>query len=489
MDKTFKMVGKTIQKNKIWFKPLKRIRNGEYQHIFWLGINGFVIVNRKDKEVLVVDPWPSHCSYWINQLPKPANRFVDARLLDNDAKKGKKRLEELATFLRNAVSEGYSLSGILLSHMHFDHSDDVVYLLELLVAGWGPYTNHKDLHFEVSGPPVPTDKLPTICCDFDSMVYLKTRYFRVDKNSMSLPSDYWKGKATQKKQLSNLKPFQLLPTWQTLKDHYVNTAAAWKEIVDANGKRMYYDDTYNANHRPALKAGAAAKLFNLGNFTIKPYVWDHMRTGLGSKSKNALPGQQAGHLQRISAFLFWRRGVKGAKRTFIVGSAGEMSKRYTSALVANPGTIKTDVLIHAAAGKQLSIFDYKTSIADSMKCLLQHIDVKDCLVFCHWEEFVRYVTNEKSFKKQFKERIVYCCNKLNAIATYPTLYGAKVTSNNKTILEKLRVMGRRAFDFEFPMPTSPSEFCKEARNQDKLYQYGALTPEEIWDEDFPGLFS
>ena len=46
------------------FKMAKSFRNGRYQHLMFLGICGFVICNHCDKEILLVDPWPTYFSYW-----------------------------------------------------------------------------------------------------------------------------------------------------------------------------------------------------------------------------------------------------------------------------------------------------------------------------------------------------------------------------------------------------------------------------------------
>ncbi|MHA1192788.1 MAG: hypothetical protein ACTSP9_10895 [Promethearchaeota archaeon] len=32
------------------------IKNGDYQKIYWLGVNGHIIINEHDKEILLVDP-------------------------------------------------------------------------------------------------------------------------------------------------------------------------------------------------------------------------------------------------------------------------------------------------------------------------------------------------------------------------------------------------------------------------------------------------
>lgn len=42
--------------------------NGCYQQILFLGVSGFVICNHWDKEILLVDPWPTYASFWTDEI-------------------------------------------------------------------------------------------------------------------------------------------------------------------------------------------------------------------------------------------------------------------------------------------------------------------------------------------------------------------------------------------------------------------------------------
>jgi hypothetical protein len=258
---------------------IKSIRNGYYQHIYWLGVGGYLIINHHDKEFILIDPWHSYLSFWLNDFPFTINRPLNpnpridevTRLLyesihvqnglnnqydewmnclaiyrervsskvplqsfeilnmdliainektkGNSSSQGNKyferksyidelshmvtstidgclRLTDLANFIRNSVnlkpdgSCDYTFSGILLSHMHFDHGDDLAMLLTLLCVGGGHYVDAlTNLDFGIlQGPaliqkkPDGTDvnHMPKIYCDFETIFYYKTMYFGVE---------------------------------------------------------------------------------------------------------------------------------------------------------------------------------------------------------------------------------------------------------------------------------------------------------------------
>jgi hypothetical protein len=293
--------------------------NGRYQHIMALGICGYVICNHCDREIVLLDPWPTYHSEWTGLVP---NR--DPRPLTNQASEAKNRIASLATFLRYAVHQGYTLTGLLLSHMHFDHSDDVALLLELLTAqceesagryfldlSFGAYRNHRGLDFTLGGPAVPVDQLPTIYCDFDTIVYLRTYGFyqsytqlpighhlppRAEGGGILTEADYWEGNEALKEVLDQYETFRQnndhfinssISTWREVIQRYtrsdltqVQANEDWYEVTKEN-RRLYYDDTFNSNmqqdHR--CRAGQSADFLLLGRYVVQPYIWDHMNTG------------------------------------------------------------------------------------------------------------------------------------------------------------------------------------------------------------------
>jgi len=87
-------------------------KNGDYQKIFWLGVNGYIIVNERDKEILLIDPWPSY-------LEVPAVSSLKINLLAN-------------WLVKQVKEENYKLVGIIGTHEHFDHIADIPSLYYIL---------------------------------------------------------------------------------------------------------------------------------------------------------------------------------------------------------------------------------------------------------------------------------------------------------------------------------------------------------------------
>jgi len=94
--------------------PENFIKNGDYQKIFWLGVNGYIIVNERDKEILLIDPWPSY-----EKRPTVNSREI----------------RRLANWLIKIVKEkGYKLVGVIGTHEHYDHIADIPLLYLKLKA-------------------------------------------------------------------------------------------------------------------------------------------------------------------------------------------------------------------------------------------------------------------------------------------------------------------------------------------------------------------
>jgi len=94
-----------MTKIKVKILPKNFIKNGDYQKIYWLGVCGYIIVNEHDKEILLVDPWPSYI-----ELP---NKYSP-------------KIVQLANWLVEKVKEEkYTLVGIIGTHEHFDHIADI----------------------------------------------------------------------------------------------------------------------------------------------------------------------------------------------------------------------------------------------------------------------------------------------------------------------------------------------------------------------------
>ncbi len=521
-------------------KLVKSFRNGCYQHIMFLGISGFVICNHCDRDILLVDPWPSYLSEWSRLIPSCYDRRLtdeqtytqlqgeidedDVARWRQDIRSAKSRLEGLVNFLREALSgnkpeeERYILSGILLSHMHFDHAEDIVILLELLAATTDSetsgYTDHCGRTFVLSGPPVSVDRLPKIYCDFDSIVYLLSYYFYVPITSMPEINDeghdYWAGKDECWNVLSTIarqcrQDPQISTIWTRTKDGRELTNDTWKQVqqrysfvpqsfnasisqliendgwyeIRSGNSRLFYDDSYNdkldADQR--CKAGLQCAEFEVGHFRVTPYVWDHMNTGAFKLSQREIDEQSSGDLQRITAFLIQQATIAGAKKTFIVGSSGEMNERLTSAILDEQDLpqIEAHLLIHAIVrpypigGGRIPfiglILNFVVGIEAYTEYLAKHIKAEEALIFTHLEEFCRFVARPNEYKQNFNDSVNY-----NLIKLREKIERIKEGDNQENIEcaesienlitnNKIYILGRRGFELDYP--ANPRDFALE----------------------------
>lgn len=476
--------------------PVKSIRNGYYQEIFWLGCSGYIIFNHHDKEILLVDPWSSYRSFW-NGL---AARFMwigiseDRPLVPFDSEKDDdnyedkinsktnpdlKRIEELANCIREFCSKdkGYTLTGILLSHMHYDHADDVPILLELLSKPEGDQVSHTGLKFNnLRHDPITVDNLPPICCDYDTRIYLQTHYWNRTLKDVLLddkdgkPSVYWKGKQLQREMVGQGYFYECTKPspdenrdkcWNDICTSYGLTDDKFK-FITVNSIEVEYDDVYIhkvLGTKNSPKPGTKAKLsdtknpkkdsesINIGSFSVVPYIWDHMNTGLRRRKKSS-DDQVAGHCQRMTAFLIQRKNFSSAKKTFIIGSAGGMENSWTK---PNPIDLKEkleiDLLLQAINGD--GKLDMSKEVRHGWRYANKNFSIKDFIVFTHWEDFVKNKADTETFKSEDNFKLV----RQNIGMAKRFLNG-----DNKSVIENngIFILGRCGSDFEnlFPAPKS-----------------------------------
>lgn len=335
--------------------------NGAFQRIYWLGVNGFMIVNEPDKEILLIDPWPSYA-----EEPSGTER----------------RVEELADYLLQVYATGYRLEGVIATHEHFDHFADIPSLyLALCTKGMQEHA------------------LPRIYSDqgtFDAIASTYEQlYDRYHTPRASAPS--------------------LLAVDSLKKKHVAFTL---------NGKPLYYDDEFQERKKKRcsdpgvypLMAGTRLRTLQVGHYLITPYIWDHSTS---FDCYESMSSYKSGNLQRATSFLLECASDPERKRLFSSGSAGEMSLRRAGRYVKNT-RIETDVLIQAMPHELLA---YNRSYEDKLKDLVayqkRNIRVNDAIIACHYENFfyLKSIDRESGDHKlrHNLERIARYANELRGV--------------------------------------------------------------------------
>ncbi|MBN2528750.1 MAG: hypothetical protein JXR76_20335 [Deltaproteobacteria bacterium] len=497
------------------------ISNGTHQKIFSLGTYGFVVCNFIDRELLLVDPWPTHYSRWID-APKchprflekedspPADASKEVRASYAKSKRAKSRIAELASFLRRAVESGFTLSGILLSHSHFDHADDIGLLIELLITDDDEASDRsksnrirrcldrRDRVFHVRGNPLSMAQLPVIAADIDTIFFVQTAVFGLPLTNFfpgmgAEQSEYfWHNESLRDgaKETRNLKIPKTLPRykrWHALRRHYhcpvtssapLNTAA-FLEMCRPNGARVFYNDSYNYLQEKAQQTKAGVKLKNvtLGHFHVAPFVFDHINVGVARHLSNELRHQNNGSLQRTTSFVVHAKTDPHKRTTCFIGSAGEMSKKHTKSFV-NFST-KADLLIYAGfrrfpadaqaktrAGQRLinRVLDFSEQIDEGFEWLVQHVEVCEAVVFAHFEEFMTRLRNTATYRKDVADALPFALIQIKKQIRH--LEAAKKPQLAKAwedLLENNRiyVLARRGTGFEKAIPGTPEAFETE----------------------------
>jgi hypothetical protein len=350
------------------------------------------------------------------------------------------RLQDLANFLRRGVAEGYKPVGLLLSHEHYDHTDDIGRFYELLTGSNGEFRSHERLDFWLTGQPLADGDLPTIYCDADTRDYLTRK--------VGFPGSH--------------------PRFHQIR---------------RNGKQLTYDDKKNKKIKDdggqPCRAGIPADPFVCGSFQIEPWIWDHMNVLPGWKWEAAK--RMSGSLQRQTAFLLYHRSAKNARRTFIGGSAGEMSDEFTGkGLVAHPSEpIRADFMVQSIPGSceatVKALIDYQ----------LRHFEIQDTIVCSHFDDFLGVLGGESStyeytndsWRGDFHSVQVYVeelCRRRSR--HYP--------ESGESVARKVHVLRRIGID-EVGIPACPSQF-RESPNGDRRIPPAPMSAaDKVWDIVLP----
>jgi hypothetical protein len=329
------------------------------------------------------------------------------------------------------------------------------------------------LTFLLDGPPIPIEQMPVVCADFDTIFYLKTQFFNVPWQQMisqkKSAQAYWVGKQKQARFLDKANHASSSDDWKELVALYgaAKPAASkgWKEIKQ-NGSSLYYDDTFNEKvfsgklKKLRPKPGTVATKIALpkSSFEITPYVWDHMNTPfMFVHTQDALDDQNSGGMQRITAFSLRRKGVGKAKRTLIVGSAGEMTSKHTTPKPEKI-SLETDLLIQAVQANEVqgtSFLDHplKEIMQQNRSFTFRSIAVNDFMVYSHFEEFVSSAASRSQFKKDFKAAIHDNIKGLRELIKKDK----KIQPVNRTLLKDNRIFVLKRFGLGFEQPDMPTD--------------------------------
>lgn len=349
-------------------KPLRCVDNGIFQRIFYLGAAGWMIINKIDKEIVLIDPWPSFSKTRKNQKKKD----------------GKDRILKLALWLREKMAQQYRITGILAGHEHYDHIDDIPWILSMLIDQTIP-----------GAPVVSPELLPCIYCDSGSREKLEESKFPHMK---------------------------------------------FCEIMDGE-TRLFYDDMRvkslvkkKVSGYP-LTAGKAANTMQIGKFAVTPYIWDHSNTVISNTTCFFTP--LSGHYQRTSAFLIRRikdeYSTEEPRTTFIIGSGGEMCHKYTSNVCDT--RIDSDLLLQAVAAKAITnILSYKKHLSKMVDYQIRNISAER-IVSSHFEDFVFRITGPGKLDKR-----------VHLVEDYYEELRKKITASQK--LPAVNIMERLCFEYD-----------------------------------------
>lgn len=300
------------------------INNGEYQKIVWLGVHGFLIINEKKKEILMIDPWPSYSKLTINHSVK---------------------IKQLIDWLFNADKNGYKLIGIIGTHEHYDHIADIPTIINNL--------SHDKRVLKNGFPP--------LYCDRGTFEEIKKRYETTFGLSIGR-----EGPCT----------FEELSLYNKILLN--NTKLYYNDEIQ---RQKYGQEDY------PLIAGTRLTDIPIDNYLITPYIWDHVSTSpyfddlKGDPSGNyqrctAIFINQKNEDDRDkSLFIIGSAGEMSSKRTGgFVHSFGDK--------------IETDMLIQAVPHEIVTTSNYEDILKDLVNYHEKNIKVKDMIIASHFETFV-----------------------------------------------------------------------------------------------------
>lgn len=220
-----------------------------YQRWYWCGCACWVVVNPIDKEIVLFDGYVSKATVGGYRGGYPYG------------KSERTRVAKFVNLLRYFISQNYRIVGILASHEHGDHVGDIPYILGGIRAD----------------------------SDRDFM-----------KTDIALTGRAYKEKIT------------VVYSQETENEARYGDSRYDKNHYYKPGASDIYSPEFNGSSSIKNKNFAAGRAFNIGNFTVQPYIWDH-----GSLADGASGARGD---RRTLAYRIWRRN--GTNRAIVFFTSG-----------------------------------------------------------------------------------------------------------------------------------------------------------------------
>jgi hypothetical protein len=189
--------------------------------------------------------------------------------------------------------------------------------------------------------------------------------------------------------------------------------------------------------------------------------------------------------------MIWRKNVERAKRTFFLGSGGEMHREWTGSLVETLPVVETDLLIQAILPRRLSnalsqvLAGFRQQIPRYIECMVRNVRTREAVIFVHFEDFITSVPNRTHYLESFGNSVEHNLNELRQKMEAVRTDQAAQAQCYESLFARNRfyVLGRRGFEYVFPhSPCSLESPDVEGRDQgpgQQPYFEDTLDPEDL----------
>lgn len=342
------------------------IKNGHFQRWVWCGTTCWVVINDADREYLVFDGYASKADFGADK-PWNLGGTQDVFDYERDGYGGNERgstqlarIIRLANFLRwlsdpdeqasahdgTTSGEPYKFLGILTLHDHTDHAGDLRYLKTALEldknerlhyttrgtdfkndcpehnggnGGWPGLFNFDDRYCDAMHSvirtkfdPIDMEEVPVIAhwtyAGINSYNYLKGTKHAINPYTHVLVPRHNDTEKTECR--PEPEPiFQIGSSFMTMANAYLSSRATLHPKAPQGSWVDLYGDAIECPGCPP-KAN-----FQLGNFAIQAFVWDH----------NTTPYPPMAIMWRTMSYRIRHAHAPNARMAFITGSGGQSS--------------------------------------------------------------------------------------------------------------------------------------------------------------------